>query len=116
VIKVFSDYFRVNKAMWRRDFLRISLALLLILLGFAIRAPVTDQEAYSVPFIVERATILIIAAALFVGLIGTVDAWLKVSRLAREARMSIDRYVKSASYQLHGRESLRRTDKQRKWI
>ncbi|HWY61237.1 MAG TPA: hypothetical protein VNW15_05000 [Rhizomicrobium sp.] len=57
-----------------------------------------------------------IGVALFVILVGALDAYLRARRLSLGTGTSIEEYVKTAAYLEHGRDQLRRTDKPRKWV
>ena len=92
------------------------LFLLLGLTGLAIRSPVANDKAYSITLIGIVAVICVLASAAFVTLIGLVDAWLKINKIARDAGSPLDRYVVSEEYERRGREKLRRNEKQRKWL
>ena len=116
MIVLFTDYFRMNRAMWMRDFRRILFFLLLGVVGLAIRLPVTNGHSYSFTFIVGFGILAVAVAGAFVALVGILDAVGKASRLASDAGQSLRQYVDSDAYRSRGICALKRTDKQRKWL
>lgn len=65
---------------------------------------------------IVSAALWAVGVALFVALVGLLDAYLRARRLSQGIGISIEEYVKTDAYLEHGRDQLRRTDKPRKWI
>jgi hypothetical protein len=114
--RLIADYFSINKSRCGSDFFRLGFFLLLAQLGLMIELPVTKHVSYPIYINIAMAVLLLIISATFVGAIGILDAFLRGTRLARGAGMTVDEYVRSEGYRLQGKTSLRRNDSKRRWL
>jgi hypothetical protein len=92
------------------------LASLIIQLGVVLHSNHNYRIQYFIIFELVVSIVLAIAVGFLLILLGTLDAYVRGTRLARNAGEAIGEYVKSEDYRQHGRESLKRIERERKWF
>lgn len=114
MLTAFRDYMSINFARIRKAFL-IIYGCFLIGQIIVISRTVTDADVVAFIGLVWSIGLAITVLA-FVLIVALIDTYSRCKTLARSHGTSIATYVKSAEYQKHGKDKLRRTDPDLKWF
>ena len=102
--ELFWDYLDINRARLKKDFWTVYVGLVLTEIGFIL--PTADFSGlFFLRFFLIAASLLPLAAALL-SIVNIFYAWMILSSLAHNARLSIRDYLRSGFYQGEGKTKL----------
>lgn len=114
--KVILDYFILNKIRIMRAYCIIYILFETLQIFVMFRDYHSRGTSFSVLAGTLSAIILAVIVALYVFGVSAADSYFKIRSFAKKMGLSINEYVQTEDYRQHGREKLKRTDAEPRWL